>query len=69
MDINVQQVIRQWATDNLDAAGPVVLLEDQRQVLAAGILGSLSILDQIWEGVHGRALTEEEKFGPNKENT
>jgi hypothetical protein len=37
--------------------------------LAAGILGSLSILDQIWEGVHGRALTEEEKFGPNKENT
>lgn len=59
--MNQMHLLRRWARDNIAAQGSVELSEEERQALAKSINQGLAALDEFWETVAGRKLTDEEK--------
>lgn len=57
------QDLRQWARRNAGAEAPLVMSPEDTRALAEAIMKCLSIIDQFWETVSRRKLTEVEKYG------
>jgi hypothetical protein len=69
-DLNQMQFCRRWARINetvSDGDLPVVLSPKAARLLGEGLLVTLGAADAVWELKHQRKLTEEEKFGPPKD--